>query len=314
MAASKAEFDAALTEARATADATVVKVKSELADTRGIARHGQGRVSKVGKRGRRQDCLRRRGARAKVRRRDDPRGASEVRAAEAEAALADMNERVEELEFLLAMADDEAAKNRGRAAAARQNLEADAEVHSLRTRLDDVTARLAAAEAAAKGRGRGRPPPPGLAAAEAQAGAVLEAADAAEEAEEAEEADDQARRRAGIRGAARGRGGEKGGGAGGAAREEAERDDRQEGERRRRGRKRRRRTRRRRRKGALAAGSGNDFADEFLDTSVDIVALPALSKMRKQSWWTSSRRGGSTCPGRSPVLRARLREARAAAE
>ena len=42
MAASKAEFDAALTEARATADATVVKVKSELADTRAELDAGQG--------------------------------------------------------------------------------------------------------------------------------------------------------------------------------------------------------------------------------------------------------------------------------
>lgn len=66
--------------------------------------------------------------------------------------------------------------------------------------------------------------------------------------------------------------------------------------------------------GALAEGSGNDFADEFLDTSVDIVALPALSKMRKQELVDELAARGLDVSGTVPVLRARLREARAAAE
>ena len=66
--------------------------------------------------------------------------------------------------------------------------------------------------------------------------------------------------------------------------------------------------------GASAEGSENDFADEFLDTSVDIVALPALSKMRKQELVDELAARGLDVSGTVPVLRARLREARAAAE
>ena len=57
----------------------------------------------------------------------------------------------------------------------------------------------------------------------------------------------------------------------------------------------------------MAAGSEHDFADEFLDTSVDIVALPALSKMRKQELVDELAARGLDVSGTVPVLRARLR-------
>ena len=235
--------------------------------------------------------------------------ASEARAVDAELALADMTEKVDQLEYLLACADDEAAKTAERAQNAKANLEGDAEVGELKFQLDDVKARLAAAETSAKeADARAQTAAGELAAAESKAGAVLEAADAAKEVEEASrrmtkrvsELETELKRAESVAKKAEAR-------AERLAKKLNETIDKKEktsvSKKAASGKKKKE-----------ATGEAADFADEFIDDSVDVVKLPALSKMKKQELVDELAARGLDVAGTVPVLRARLREVRAASE
>ena len=137
----KAEFDAALKDARATADATIVAVKSELADTQTELTSVKGAYQELERDVDMKIAFATDELEIKYEALEATANASEARAVDAELALADMTEKVDQLEYLLACADDEAAKTAERAQNAKANLEGDAEVGELKFQLDDVKAR-----------------------------------------------------------------------------------------------------------------------------------------------------------------------------
>ena len=137
----KAEFDAALKDARATADATIVAVKSELADTQTELTSVKGAYQELERDVDMKIAFATDELEIKYEALEATANASERRAVDAELALADMTEKVDQLEYLLACADDEAAKTAERAQNAKANLEGDAEVGELKFQLDDVKAR-----------------------------------------------------------------------------------------------------------------------------------------------------------------------------
>ena len=305
----KAEFDAALKDARATADATIVAVKSELADTQTELTSVKGAYQELERDVDMKIAFATDELEIKYEALEATANASERRAVDAELALADMTEKVDQLEYLLACADDEAAKTAERAQNAKANLEGDAEVGELKFQLDDVKARLAAAETSAKeADARAQTAAGELAAAEAKAGAVLEAADAAKEVEEASrrmtkrvsELESELKRAESAAKKAEAR-------AERLAKKLNETIDKKE-------------TTSVSKKAASAkkkkeaTGEEADFADEFIDDSVDVVKLPALSKMKKQELVDELAARGLDVAGTVPVLRARLREVRAASE
>ena len=306
----KAEFDAALKDARATADATIVAVKSELADTQTELTSVKGAYQELERDVDMKIAFATDELEIKYEALEATANASEARAVDAELALADMTEKVDQLEYLLACADDEAAKTAERAQNAKANLEGDAEVGELKFQLDDVKARLAAAETSAKeADARAQTAAGELAAAEAKAGAVLEAADAAKEVEEASrrmtkrvsELETELKRAESVAKKAEAR-------AERLAKKLNETIDKKEktsvSKKAASGKK----------KKKEATGEEADFADEFIDDSVDVVKLPALSKMKKQELVDELAARGLDVAGTVPVLRARLREVRAASE
>ena len=306
----KAEFDAALKDARATADATIVAVKSELADTQTELTSVKGAYQELERDVDMKIAFATDELEIKYEALEATANASEARAVDAELALADMTEKVDQLEYLLACADDEAAKTAERAQNAKANLEGDAEVGELKFQLDDVKARLAAAETSAKeADARAQTAAGELAAAEAKAGAVLEAADAAKEVEEASrrmtkrvsELETELKRAESVAKKAEAR-------AERLAKKLNETIDKKEktsvSKKAASGKK----------KKKEATGEEADFADEFIDNSVDVVKLPALSKMKKQELVDELAARGLDVAGTVPVLRARLREVRAASE
>ena len=306
----KAEFDAALKDARATADATIVAVKSELADTQTELTSVKGAYQELERDVDMKIAFATDELEIKYEALEATANASERRAVDAELALADMTEKVDQLEYLLACADDEAAKTAERAQNAKANLEGDAEVGELKFQLDDVKARLAAAETSAKeADARAQTAAGELAAAEAKAGAVLEAADAAKEVEEASrrmtkrvsELETELKRAESVAKKAEAR-------AERLAKKLNETIDKKEktsvSKKAASGKK----------KKKEATGEEADFADEFIDDSVDVVKLPALSKMKKQELVDELAARGLDVAGTVPVLRARLREVRAASE
>ena len=305
----KAEFDAALKDARATADATIVAVKSELADTQTELTSVKGAYQELERDVDMKIAFATDELEIKYEALEATANASEARAVDAELALADMTEKVDQLEYLLACADDEAAKTAERAQNAKANLEGDAEVGELKFQLDDVKARLAAAETSAKeADARAQTAAGELAAAEAKAGAVLEAADAAKEVEEASrrmtkrvsELETELKRAESVAKKAEAR-------AERLAKKLNETIDKKEktsvSKKAASGKKKKE-----------ATGKEADFADEFIDDSVDVVKLPALSKMKKQELVDELAARGLDVAGTVPVLRARLREVRAASE
>lgn len=305
----KAEFDAALKDARATADATIVAVKSELADTQTELTSVKGAYQELERDVDMKIAFATDELEIKYEALEATANASEARAVDAELALADMTEKVDQLEYLLACADDEAAKTAERAQNAKANLEGDAEVGELKFQLDDVKARLAAAETSAKeADARAQTAAGELAAAEAKAGAVLEAADAAKEVEEASrrmtkrvsELETELKRAESVAKKAEAR-------AERLAKKLNETIDKKEktsvSKKAASGKKKKE-----------ATGEEADFADEFIDDSVDVVKLPALSKMKKQELVDELAARGLDVAGTVPVLRARLREVRAASE
>ena len=305
----KAEFDAALKDARATADATIVAVKSELADTQTELTSVKGAYQELERDVDMKIAFATDELEIKYEALTETANASERRAVDAELALADMTEKVDQLEYLLACADDEAAKTAERAQNAKANLEGDAEVGELKFQLDDVKARLAAAETSAKeADARAQTAAGELAAAEAKAGAVLEAADAAKEVEEASrrmtkrvsELETELKRAESVAKKAEAR-------AERLAKKLNETIDKKEktsvSKKAASGKKKKE-----------ATGEEADFADEFIDDSVDVVKLPALSKMKKQELVDELAARGLDVAGTVPVLRARLREVRAASE
>lgn len=305
----KAEFDAALKDARATADATIVAVKSELADTQTELTSVKGAYQELERDVDMKIAFATDELEIKYEALEATANASERRAVDAELALADMTEKVDQLEYLLACADDEAAKTAERAQNAKANLEGDAEVGELKFQLDDVKARLAAAETSAKeADARAQTAAGELAAAEAKAGAVLEAADAAKEVEEASrrmtkrvsELETELKRAESVAKKAEAR-------AERLAKKLNETIDKKEktsvSKKAASGKKKKE-----------ATGEEADFADEFIDDSVDVVKLPALSKMKKQELVDELAARGLDVAGTVPVLRARLREVRAASE
>ena len=305
----KAEFDAALKDARATADATIVAVKSELADTQTELTSVKGAYQELERDVDMKIAFATDELEIKYEALTETANASERRAVDAELALADMTEKVDQLEYLLACADDEAAKTAERAQNAKANLEGDAEVGELKFQLDDVKARLAAAETSAKeADARAQTAAGELAAAEAKAGAVLEAADAAKEVEEASrrmtkrvsELETELKRAESVAKKAEAR-------AERLAKKLNETIDKKEktsvSKKAASGKKKKE-----------ATGEEADFADEFIDDSVDVVKLPALSKMKKQELVDELAARGLDVAGIVPVLRARLREVRAASE
>ena len=305
----KAEFDAALKDARATADATIVAVKSELADTQTELTSVKGAYQELERDVEMKIAFATDELEMKYEALTATANASERRAVDAELALADMTEKVDQLEYLLACADDEAAKTAERAQNAKANLEGDAEVGELKFQLDDVKARLAAAETSAKeAEARAQTAAGELAAAEAKAGAVLEAADAAKEVEEASrrmtkrvsELESELKRAESVAKKAEAR-------AERLAKKLNETIDKKE------------KTSVSKKAASAkkkkeATGEEADFADEFIDDSVDVVKLPALSKMKKQELVDELAARGLDVAGTVPVLRARLREVRAASE
>lgn len=306
----KAEFDAALKDARATADATIVAVKSELADTQTELTSVKGAYQELERDVEMKIAFATDELEIKYEALTATANASEARAVDAELALADMTEKVDQLEYLLACADDEAAKTAERAQNAKANLEGDAEVGELKFQLDDVKARLAAAETSAKeADARAQTAAGELAAAEAKAAAVLEAADAAKEVEEASrrmtkrvsELESELKRTESVAKKAEAR-------AERLAKKLNETIDKKEktsvSKKAASGKK----------KKKEATGEEADFADEFIDDSVDVVKLPALSKMKKQELVDELAARGLDVAGTVPVLRARLREVRAASE
>ena len=305
----KAEFDAALKDARATADATIVAVKSELADTQTELTSVKGAYQELERDVDMKIAFATDELEIKYEALTATANASEARAVDAELALADMTEKVDQLEYLLACADDEAAKTAERAQNAKANLEGDAEVGELKFQLDDVKARLAAAETSAKeADARAQTAAGELAAAEAKAAAVLEAADAAKEVEEASrrmtkrvsELESELKRTESVAKKAEAR-------AERLAKKLNETIDKKEktsvSKKAASGKKKKE-----------ATGEEADFADEFIDDSVDVVKLPALSKMKKQELVDELAARGLDVAGTVPVLRARLREVRAASE
>ena len=307
----KAEFDAALKDARATADATIVAVKSELADTQTELTSVKGAYQELERDVDMKIAFATDELEIKYEALTATANASEARAVDAELALADMTEKVDQLEYLLACADDEAAKTAERARNAKANLEGDAEVGELKFQLDDVKARLAAAETSAKeADARAQTAAGELAAAEAKAGAVLEAADAAKEVEEASrrmtkrvsELETELKRAESVAKKAEAR-------AERLAKKLNETIDKKEktsvSKKAASGKKKKKKE---------ATGEEADFADEFIDNSVDVVKLPALSKMKKQELVDELAARGLDVAGTVPVLRARLREVRAASE
>ena len=306
----KAEFDAALKDARATADATIVAVKSELADTQTELTSVKGAYQELERDVDMKIAFATDELEIKYEALEATANASEARAVDAELALADMTEKVDQLEYLLACADDEAAKTAERAQNAKANLEGDAEVGELKFQLDDVKARLAAAETSAKeADARAQTATGELAAAKAKAGAVSEAADAAKEVEEASrrmtkrvsELESELKRAESVAKKAEAR-------AERLAKKLNETIDKKEktsvSKKAASGKK----------KKKEATGEEADFADEFIDDSVDVVKLPALSKMKKQELVDELAARGLDVAGTVPVLRARLREVRAASE